>query len=225
MQLVDNPYWAAVQDFVVDVPYPFATCRAVCDQFIHRDAQASHAETHHPSRFEYVRRYGLLIPDPDTVMFLLQHAGPRILDPIAGCGYLAWILEQSGVDVLAFDRKPWDQTYGTVQVGHAPDTVARYGHDRTLILSWPDYDDPTIEAVLTAYRGDRVIVIAEESSCGTPRFWSTLRRRWRQVAQHTPVGWLHFRDDIWVYRRHELLSLDRFRRDRRAPQSALVHAA
>lgn len=222
--MIDNPYWDAVKDFVIDDPYRRTDgprTQVISDLAMEhskwsevgvappstpaeqRRYDAIRAQDWHffPRREELFSRYQFSIPDPGTIEFLLRHVGRRALDPIAGSGYLAWLLNQSGVDTLAFDQHPWRWTYGTINRGWAPYTVARYGHDRTLILSWPDDGDRTIEQVLAAYRGDRVITIANRDFCGTKDLWSTLDEDWHRVGFHIPVSWTTGRDFVVVYHR------------------------
>ena len=186
-----------------------------------------------PNRVTLVNRYGFSVTDPDSVDFVAKHAGTAVLDPMAGSGYLCYLLDQHGIDTLAYDQMPWDQRWVHVLRGHAPFTVARHGRNRTLILSWPDrvpeYDrQPTLDdalgrsdqppprelqeherydigaITLAAYRGDTVIFIGNRAWCGGPALHEQLDSQWERIDAHIPVHWVEGPDYIEVFRRRKL---------------------
>ncbi|MFJ1539202.1 hypothetical protein ACIODS_11735 [Micromonospora chalcea] len=89
-------------------------------------------------------------PDPETVTFVAEHSQGRLVDPMAGTGYWAWMLTQAGVDVVAYDLHPpapnseanhWHRNVSahvTVGEADAKDSVT-WSTSRTLLLSWPPY--------------------------------------------------------------------------------------
>lgn len=161
-----------------------------------------------PSRCDHVKQYSWTITDPATVAFVVEHAGPRLIDPMAGTGWWAYLLGQSGMDVVASDVAPcanqWCDTTLYVPVAEVDGAEAVANHaDRTLLLSWPPYDSPDGAAIVRAYPGDRVIYIGEgDGGCtGDDDLHELLRTEWREVAGHVPVQWFGMHDRVTVYDR------------------------
>lgn len=156
-----------------------------------------------------MKRYSWTITDPATVAFVAEHSRGRMVDPMAGTGWWGWLLAQVGVDVVSYDLEPGGNHWHEGQPLHA-DVRALDGveavvlhSDRTLFLAWPPYDKPTGVDILRAYRGDRAVVIGEgEGGCtGDDALFAELRRRWTEVASHTPVQWFGLHDVVTVYDR------------------------
>lgn len=156
-------------------------------------------------------RYAWTISDPATVAFVTEHAGAKVIDPLAGTGYWAFLLMQAGADVLAFDSAPPDATknhyhpqgvtYTFVEKGDAVASVARFGEGRTLLLSWPPYSEPLGFDVISAFAGDRIVYIGEGEGgcCGDDDMFALLDREWTQVAQRRPVQFAGMHDYVTVY--------------------------
>lgn len=201
-----NPYWDAVHDKVrIDQWASFHPSGPVVGGINHMDESIS--------RHEMVSRYAWTITSPETVAFVVEHAGIRVIDPIAGTGYWAFLLGQHGFDVAASDLDPPDiakniyhregVVYVPVAAADGSDAVTVQGDDRTLLLSWPPYDEPAGAAILAAYRGDRLIFIGEGTGgcCGDDRMWSLIESDWVEVAGHRPVQWWGLHDYVTVYER------------------------
>jgi hypothetical protein len=164
-------------------------------------------------RHDLVTRYAWTITSPDTVTFVAQHAGPRVVDPMAGTGWWAHLLTHAGVDVHAADlhapgsaANHWHRnphTWTTVQAADGPDTVRSYGTGRTLLLAWPPHDDPAGADIIAAYPGNRVVYIGEGPGgcCGNDRMFDLLNNGWAVVAEHRPVQWYGIHDYVTVYDR------------------------
>lgn len=200
-----NPYWDLLKDKVHTQerhswdPGPFVGGDGHWDDF--------------RSRRRLTSEYAWTISDPATVAFVVEHAGKRVIDPLAGTGYWAWLLQQQGLDVAASDLNPADdggsiyhragRVFTPVTRADAVDAVTVLGDDRTLLLSWPPYDDPIGRRILDAYRGERVVYIGEGAygCCGDDAMWSELESGWHQVAEHKPVQWWGLHDWVTVYER------------------------
>lgn len=200
-----NPYWDAVRDAVHEEPEgywdpgPKVGGIGRVEEF--------------GRRHDFTSRYSWSITDPATVAFVVEHLSARAVDPLAGNGYWAWLLGQQGIDVAASDLHPADGTgnqwhregsvYVPVVQADAVDAVTVHGADRTLLLSWPPYDDPIGYRVLDAYSGSRVVFIGEGTGgcCGDDAMWSLLETEWSGVADHKPVQWYGMHDWVTVYER------------------------
>jgi hypothetical protein len=204
-----NPYWDAVSDKAC------MSERHSWDRGVMVGGDG-HWEDY-KGRHDLTSRYAWTITDPATVAFVAEQAGLRIIDPLAGTGYWAWLLRQSGADVAASDLNPPDVAKNTwhrestvhteIAQADAVDAVTVLGDDRTLLLAWPPYGDPIGAAVLAAYRGPRVVYIGEGEygCCGGEDMWTAIGSGWAQVAEHRPVQWWGIHDYVTVYVRQPAL--------------------
>lgn len=199
-----NPYWDAVSSLVhVSERHSWDVGPFVGGEGHYLDLA---------KRGDMVSEYAWTITDPATVAFVAEHAGPRVIDPLAGTGYWAWLLTQHGADVAASDLYPPDAggnkyhkrgaLFAPVARLDAVDVVAHHP-DRTLFLAWPPYDEPLGARVLAAYQGARVVFIGEgEGGCtGGDDMWTALGTDWIQVVDHRPVQWYGLHDWVTVYDR------------------------
>ena len=213
-----NPYWDAVRDHVNPTGSLWNTPSvggigryrtATGDLDVERWSRES------PRRTDYVKRYSWTITDPRSVTFVAEHSRGRLVDPMAGTGYWAWMLTQAGVDVVAYDLHPaspdsdanhWHRNVAAhlaVLKANAVDSVVLH-EDRTLLLSWPPYGFDACP-ILDAYQGSRVIYIGEDQygCCGDDNLFETFERNWTRVAEHVPVQWDGMHDIVHVYDRTE----------------------
>lgn len=200
---LDNPYWDAVRDHVKPGLSLWRT-PAVDWLAVRNDL---------PRRKELVALYSWTVSDPVTVAFVAEHARGRVVDPMAGTGYWAWLLAQLGVDVVAYDlnppavgrtenfHHPDTPAYATVQRATAVESVLLHP-DRTLLLSWPPYGF-SAEVVLKAYQGDRVVYMGEMEGgcCADDALFEAFERDWVEVAERVPVQWDALHDRVVVYDR------------------------
>lgn len=176
-------------------------------------------------RHELCREFSWAIPDPDSLDFVASYLAGGCVEIGAGTGYWAWQLAQLGVDIVAYDILPPQQS--GENYFHSP-RVARYGDllgalrsvffdvrkgshhaaadhlERALFLCWPPYNDSMAADCLTCYLGNRLVFIGEsEGGCtGGETFFAKLGRDWHEVASHRPVQWWGIHDWITVYERN-----------------------
>lgn len=211
-----NPYWDAVRDRIDptgslwNTPsvgglgrYRSSSGKLDVDRWV-REAL---------KRTDYVKRYSWTITDPDSVAFVAERPRGRLVDPMAGTGYWAWVLTQAGVDVVAYDLNPpspdteanhWHRhtaTHVTIGEADAKNSVGWHA-SRTLLLSWPPYEFDA-SPILNAYCGDRVIYMGEDwgGCCGADAMFEAFERGWEQIAERVPVQWDGMHDIIRVYDR------------------------
>jgi hypothetical protein len=196
---LDNPYWDAVKDHVDWTGSLWRT------PAVNRFGES----TRRLNRHDLVSRYSWTIPDPTTLAFVAEHAAGGLVDPMAGTGYWAWLLNQLGVDVVCYDLEPGTNHWHAgrplhVEVARMDGATAAAKHpDRTLLLAWPPYDHPTGTDIVKAYTGQRVIFIGEpEGGCtGDDDLYALLADDWSQVAEHVPVQWNGIHDCVTVHDR------------------------
>lgn len=205
--MVDNPYWDLVKDRVRPGRslWGTPTVDGYSSTFIDDFIRAHEAGV---DRHSLCKRFSWTIPDPDTLAFVAEHSGGRLVDPMAGTGYWGWLLGQSGVDVVSYDIQPGTNhfhegapLYSTVEPLDGAEAVKLHP-DRTLFLSWPPMDDAGAR-ILAAYAGDRVIYIGEsEGGCtGDDELYELLGKEWAELADRVPVQWDGLHDAVWVYER------------------------
>jgi hypothetical protein len=133
-------------------------------------------------RRELAALFSWAIPNQDAIDTVARHA--PIVECGAGMAYWSSLLRASGVDAIACDvrppggrvpnpfhpvaHRPW------VTVEPAASVSATRQHSaRTMLLSWPPYDDDDASySALRAYQGEVVIYVGEGAvgSSGTARF-------------------------------------------------------
>jgi hypothetical protein len=200
---LDNPYWKALED-KVEIG-GLSLCRAPTVGEWRRGIEWDDL----PARHEFTKKYSWTITDPDSIAFVAHYAGSRVVDPMAGTGYWAYLLTQLGIDVVCYDRAPggndWHgdaPLHAEIMAMEGRESVKRH-KQRTLLLSWPPYSNPSGNHILRAYRGHRVIYIGESEGgcCGDDWFHRRLDKHWVEVDEHIPVQWFGLHDRIIIYDR------------------------
>jgi hypothetical protein len=158
-----------------------------------------------------VRTYSWTITSPDLLAVLISHVRcPGIIEVGAGTGYLAWLLRQTGLRVIASDIAPPDRyvnffhslssperrpiqcpTFG--EVIEANGAIASQYPAYSLLIAWPP-DENIIYEALKTYRGQQLILLAEWDFVTNPaNSWTCphyLRRNnWREVFRYQPIQW------------------------------------
>lgn len=214
---ITNPYWDAVRDRVDRSGSLWGTPSVDgIGLYRHPDGRldADRWMREALKRSDFVKQYAWTITDPETVAFVAEYSRGRLVDPMAGTGFWAYVLRQVGVSVVAYDLNPpaadhernhWHRhsaSHVDIIEADARHAVRRHA-DRTLFLSWPPYDSPIGAETLAAYEGDRVIFVGEDEGgcCGDDALFDALARDWVKVAEHTPVQWDGMHDIVHAYDR------------------------
>ncbi|MGH7743334.1 MAG: methyltransferase domain-containing protein [Candidatus Dormibacteria bacterium] len=120
-----------------------------------------------PERASLRKHYSWAIPNEEALDVIAKHSPHGVVEIGAGGGYWATLLQQRGVDVVAYDPAPENSKWhhGTWTVVHSGDHRVAADHPtRTLLLCWPSYREPWAAKALEYYAGDTVIYIGE--GCG-----------------------------------------------------------
>lgn len=205
---IDNPFWDLLKDLVEP---DSVHGNPVVGEF-RLDLSVEQNMARLPNRQRLVRKYCWSIPDPDTLAFIAEHAQGGLVDPIAGTGYWAYLLGQVGVDVVCYDLNPgkalhnngWhgEDLYAEVFEKDCAEAAASHP-DRTLLLSWPPFQQDVGARTLLAYQGKRVIYVGEAKGGGTgdDEMHSILETQWTKVDTRQPVQWWGAHDGLTVYER------------------------
>lgn len=198
-----NPYWDTVAEFAHHEEYHSWDKGLFIGGYDRDTDRALHLR-----RNDLVSEYAWTITAPATVEFVAEQCGPRVVDPLAGSGYWAFLLGQLGADVAASDLEPgasrWHRHGLHVPVAQADAVDAvKAAADRVLLLAWPPYAAPIGAQVIEAYAGDRIVYIGEGDygCCGDDDMWTLLGSAWHEVAEHRPVQWWGLHDWVTVYER------------------------
>ncbi|MEI8240561.1 MAG: methyltransferase domain-containing protein [Actinomycetota bacterium] len=116
--------------------------------------------------------YAFAIPTDAALSAIARHSPSGIVEIGAGTGYWASLLEEVGIDVVAFDPAPAGSADNTwfhssaswFPVGRADNTVVDRHGDRTLLLVWPTRNEAwpaeSLQRFLEA-GGDTVVYVGE----------------------------------------------------------------
>jgi hypothetical protein len=211
---MDNPYWDAVKDEVTTSMFTWDDTKQI-NRWNLRGSRMRGSFELHLDREEYVHRYSWSVPDPAAIAFVAVHSqADGLVDPMAGTGYWAYVLQQAGVDCVCYDREtseenPWHPTgRHFVEVEKLPCAQSVKKHsDRVLFLSWPPYNEAAGEEAIRNYGGWKVIFLGEHDGCtGSEGMFELLDKEWTEVARHPLVQWEGLHDNIHVYERQAPLS-------------------
>lgn len=133
----------------------------------------------------------------------------RVLDPLAGTGLHARLLEVAGLRVAASDVMPPARSPG----GHGwfPVKACRVEHvdweawaerDAALLLSWPPRWSAAGDVALASFRGRFVVVVGDRGGwTGSAAFHAALKESWVEVWRREILCWPHMQDDIRIFER------------------------
>lgn len=173
--------------------------------------------------------YAWAIPTEEALEAIAAQ-GP-IVEIGAGNGYWAWLLQQRGVDIIAFDPMPYEEGHyievgpvkpGKLDEGEALELeeknrvyrrkwadVEEGGHtlvadhpDRALFICWPSNALSWAAQALAVYEGETVIYIGEWRGCTADEdFHDLLERDFVEVARVVIPRFLFINDDLTIWKR------------------------
>lgn len=175
-------------------------------------------------RYSRVQRFSWAIPN-EAAITAIANCGP-VVEMGAGTGYWAWMLQQVGCDVVAYDAHPpkglvptpagkskYDTDLGEykwhrgeipwfpVKRGY-PSSLSRHS-DRVLLLVWPPYASPMAADCLRHYSGSTVCFVGEDfGGCtGDDVFFEALERDFDVTEEHVLPQWWGIHDQLSIYQR------------------------
>lgn len=201
IEVMDNEYWGGIKRYVRSAGWrPTEQVQSpIIDFLTFRDS--------------WVKPYSWTATAPRTVEFVRSFCPRRVLDPLAGTGWWAYLLRRFGVKVVATDLNPpahgladniWHpdvDTHVPVQPMDAVKAMLISKPSDTLLLSWPPSGDLAAR-VLQAFRGDWLVYIGEHGGTDADKaFFDELPRGFRATDMHLPVRFECMNDAISVWRR------------------------
>ncbi|MBK8202457.1 MAG: hypothetical protein IPK68_09155 [Bdellovibrionales bacterium] len=159
------------------------------------------------ARHRYTYKYAWAIPRKAALEVIAKYS--PIVEVGAGSGYWAKLLNDMGVDIIAYDSDSKTH-YGSGTKHHFPwfdvrngdESVAKDHSDRALFLCWPPYATKMAANCLKNYKGDTVLFIGEWDGCtGDESFFKLLEKNFvSEEIIDLPV-WLGLHDALYVFRR------------------------
>ncbi|MEC3957523.1 hypothetical protein VMT65_31130 [Nocardia sp. CDC153] len=215
-----NPYWDIVAPLVSEGPVERNGRLEINGGRPGGSARLAYAQMALQAAYAYA------VPSPSTVRWVRDICDGRgLLEIGAGRGYWAYLLDQIGLDVMAFDSEPPDATSNVsfpesaglqsvwFPVGGLDELQKARGSgeeaDRVLFLCWPPgWGDPMALDALNHFAdagGERLIYIGElrGGKTGTDEFFDALAADWTLDGQDASfVSWWNLGDvaQTWIRR-------------------------
>jgi len=159
-----------------------------------------------------VHRYAWAILN-DEALETLSALGP-LVEVGAGSGYWAAVLLARGTEVLPTDKFPphlghnpyrHEREWTDVTAGDAAEVAGLYP-ERTLLLSWPPYEEDMAERALAAFEsaGGTLFAYVGEGRNGcnaTDEFFDRLESGWMLEKLVQLPQWFGIHDRLTIYRR------------------------
>lgn len=159
------------------------------------------------ARHRLVRKYAWAIPTYAAVKHVTEYTN-KVVEIGAGTGYWAMCLAAVGIEVKAFDIKPYknlwcDGSWFQVEKG-SPGAAANY-RDHALFLCWPPYDDTLAVDALRSYSGNTLIYVGEGwGGCtGDDEFHDLLVKEWEELSSFRIPQYDGIHDYLHIYKRKD----------------------
>lgn len=196
---INNPYWDLLAPHVVNGQIPLALSGWPEDDVRHM--------------------FCWCVPSPETLAAIADHSQGRIVELGAGTGYMAAMLAQLGIDVVAYDMRPPSEgtnayhftlegsfvrpTQEYYPVWRGDSGVLKNHGDRTLFVTWPE-SDLQMRTALLDYPGRRFIGVVPAEHTDPGQHWQyqrLLQVGWRLVLSQPVISWEGNGDFLCVYER------------------------
>lgn len=158
-------------------------------------------------RKQFVRKYAWAVPNMAAINEIARHG--KVVEIGAGSGYWAYLLREHGVDVVAYDEKPYENKWCNniwtdIEKG---DADSGQNHpNRTLFLCWPPYETPMAYDAVKAHMeagGRKVIYIGEGyGGCtGDDDFHDLMETEYECISTVHIPQWYGIHDCLSIYQR------------------------
>ncbi|KAG1661664.1 SWI/SNF-related matrix-associated actin-dependent regulator of chromatin subfamily B member 1 [Nymphon striatum] len=158
-------------------------------------------------------KFSFSIPNEEALQAVKDLNKP-IISMGSGTGYWEHLLENSGCDIICFDKNnlyPSEMQYRHIQTGEP--TVLKNFKKRVLFLSWPDADETSTFSMecLSEYQGDIIIHVGELfgstqfvnpwGQSTTHEFQLALVKKFRKVKEIKLPNWPGHLDSLTIWNR------------------------
>ena len=155
-------------------------------------------------RHEMIKVFSWAIPNAAAIRLLRQHS--PLIEIGAGTGYWAWMIEQAGGTVLAYDS--WQSHFKTetrwMRVKRGGPAMIKYHPGAVLFLCWPPFNEPMAYTCLKNYSGEFFLYEGEgEYGCtGDTAFHDELDAHWKLKRTVAVPKWSMIHDALFLYQRN-----------------------
>ena len=150
-------------------------------------------------RKKLIWAYSWAIPNSEGIHAISRYS--PLVEWGAGTGYWAWLLSQTGAQVLAFDREPQQRPHW-YPIERGSETVLAQYSEHALLMCWPSFESEMASLALDAYQGKSVIYVGEWNGRTADRvFHQKLKTSWKQVNEIEIPRWPGFLDRIFFFNR------------------------
>jgi hypothetical protein len=146
-----------------------------------------------------VTRFSWAVPTQQAIDAIAKYAS-KVIEIGAGSGYWAWLLNQVGVVVTAYDFIPRPDTWYPVRVGDESSVL--WHRDATLFLCWPPSGSDMALNALLNYAGEYVIYVGEwlrGNACA--KFFEVLTTAFDEVETVCIPQWFMRTDRLSIHKR------------------------
>ena len=148
------------------------------------------------------RHFAWAVPTGEAIAVIRKHSA-SVVEIGAGSGYWAWLMQQAGIDVAAFDLDPPPFTWAEVKRGD--ERRASDHPDKALLLCWPPWAAGVASRALAAYRGEHVVYVGEWMGYNAePDFFASLAWFFECIDSVDIPQWCMRDDRLLVFRRRPL---------------------
>jgi len=155
-----------------------------------------------------VHKYSWAIPNEEAINAIVAHSPNGVVEIGAGRGYWAYLLDQVGCLVVAYDVKCHDENHyndNWFPVLFGEEVMAKHYPDRTLFLCWPPCAQLMALNALLSYTGNTVVYVGEGAGgcTGDDDFHSLLNAGWTLLSQVSIPQWSCIHDDLRIFGREQ----------------------
>lgn len=154
-------------------------------------------------RVNLLNKYAWGIPTEEVIQEISKYS--PLIELGAGTGYWAYLLNQAGCDITAFDSGLWDsiwrQRYYNVEQGD--ESVLEKYKDRTLFMCWPLRVNKMSEHVYDKYKGKYLIFVGEDrgSDPDAEDYYDKLSKEFKIIKTMNLPRWSGYNDSLFIYER------------------------
>lgn len=173
-----------------------------------------HQESKDPDLiYDLAKKYSLTVLDDEALDFLKRYH--PIIEIEAENGYISYLLNQIGIDIVAFDKKPSKEQWTLVKIGNS--RHVKYFPRRNLLLNWPNPNNESgynaIKHFNETTKANHFIFLGEykktkgspsnnKYTSGTDKFYQYLEKNFSKVAEKKLPNWKLTETKLIVFEKH-----------------------
>ncbi len=168
--------------------------------------QLESEEVKKQKRLEFINKYSYAIPNAEAIRTIANYS--PLIEIGAGHGYWAYLLEEAGADIIAFDDYSWfgktvlDGEKFYINVEKANHKIVKGYPERNLLLCWPPPFNDMAYKCVKAFKGQYLIYIGEDyKGCtANDKFHEYVYEHFKTAGQLEIPTWPDFYDKLFIYK-------------------------